>query len=178
MRSCARSITRANVRSATGADGGGWLASPVVRRIIQVWVAMLVVTLLAGAGFVIYHQQRAIDDLESRATALSIGSIEDRGELERRVGSLEHQHESLDKYTDAIGDAVQGLLEGQRSRVTLPSLPTTTTTAPGLPWTPGATSGVTPSARCEDGTFSYSANRSGTCSSHGGVDTWLGGASP
>lgn len=27
-------------------------------------------------------------------------------------------------------------------------------------------------ARCEDGTYSYSQNRRGTCSSHGGVDTW------
>jgi hypothetical protein len=31
-------------------------------------------------------------------------------------------------------------------------------------------------AKCKDGTYSKSAHRSGTCSSHGGVDTWLGGA--
>ena len=31
---------------------------------------------------------------------------------------------------------------------------------------------VTPTATCRDGTKSYSANRSGTCSSHGGVATW------
>lgn len=30
------------------------------------------------------------------------------------------------------------------------------------------------SARCRDGTFSFSQHRSGTCSHHGGVDTWLG----
>ncbi len=29
-----------------------------------------------------------------------------------------------------------------------------------------------PTARCNDGTLSYSDNRSGTCSSHGGVDLW------
>jgi len=29
------------------------------------------------------------------------------------------------------------------------------------------------SARCEDGSFSYSQNRQGTCSHHGGVDAWL-----
>lgn len=29
-----------------------------------------------------------------------------------------------------------------------------------------------PSAICSDGSFSYSQNRSGTCSSHGGVGTW------
>ncbi|MGY1619035.1 DUF3761 domain-containing protein [Geodermatophilus sp. SYSU D00691] len=30
-----------------------------------------------------------------------------------------------------------------------------------------------PTAICEDGTYSYSANRRGTCSHHGGVATWL-----
>jgi len=29
-----------------------------------------------------------------------------------------------------------------------------------------------PTALCRDGSKSYSQNRSGTCSSHGGVDTW------
>jgi hypothetical protein len=31
-----------------------------------------------------------------------------------------------------------------------------------------------PSAICRDGTYSYSQNRSGTCSWHGGVSSWLG----
>lgn len=31
----------------------------------------------------------------------------------------------------------------------------------------------TPTARCADGTYSYSANRQGTCSWHGGVAEWL-----
>lgn len=29
------------------------------------------------------------------------------------------------------------------------------------------------SARCEDGTYSFSEHRSGTCSHHGGVEEWL-----
>lgn len=33
-----------------------------------------------------------------------------------------------------------------------------------------------PSARCKDGTVSYSATRSGTCSGHHGVAEWLAGA--
>ncbi|WP_330257636.1 DUF3761 domain-containing protein [Nocardia sp. NBC_00565] len=37
--------------------------------------------------------------------------------------------------------------------------------APAAP--PGAT------ARCGDGTYSYSQHRSGTCSHHGGVANWL-----
>jgi len=30
-----------------------------------------------------------------------------------------------------------------------------------------------PSAICEDGIYSFSASRSGTCSNHGGVQKWL-----
>jgi len=37
---------------------------------------------------------------------------------------------------------------------------------------PGAT------ARCKDGTYSFSKHRSGTCSHHGGVAAWLGASSP
>jgi hypothetical protein len=37
---------------------------------------------------------------------------------------------------------------------------------------PGAT------ARCRDGTYSFSQHRSGTCSHHGGVAAWLGAAAP
>ena len=36
---------------------------------------------------------------------------------------------------------------------------------------PGAT------ARCRDGTYSYSQHHSGTCSHHGGVAVWLDGRS-
>ena len=32
-----------------------------------------------------------------------------------------------------------------------------------------------PTARCKDGTTSYSAHHSGTCSGHGGVQEWLDG---
>lgn len=35
------------------------------------------------------------------------------------------------------------------------------------------TSAQTPTARCRDGTYSYSRTRSGTCSHHGGVAVWL-----
>ncbi|MFD5092318.1 DUF3761 domain-containing protein [Amycolatopsis thailandensis] len=36
---------------------------------------------------------------------------------------------------------------------------------------PGAANGAT--ALCKDGSYSYSQNRRGTCSGHGGVRTWL-----
>jgi hypothetical protein len=38
----------------------------------------------------------------------------------------------------------------------------------------GASANVdSPTALCVDGTYSYSQSRSGTCSGHGGVKTWL-----
>jgi hypothetical protein len=44
-----------------------------------------------------------------------------------------------------------------------------------------ATAGASPppgaTARCRDGSYSYSHHRSGTCSYHGGVAVWLAGAS-
>jgi hypothetical protein len=44
---------------------------------------------------------------------------------------------------------------------------------------PSVTAGSTPAgatARCRDGTYSFSQHRSGTCSHHGGVAAWLTGA--
>jgi hypothetical protein len=32
-----------------------------------------------------------------------------------------------------------------------------------------------PTAKCKDGTFSYSEKHEGACASHGGVDKWLDG---
>ena len=45
----------------------------------------------------------------------------------------------------------------------------------GIDWiTPLILSGdIYATARCNDGTYSYSSNRSGTCSHHGGVKEWL-----
>lgn len=42
---------------------------------------------------------------------------------------------------------------------------------PSPSYSPSAPAGA--SAQCRDGTYSYSAHRRGTCSSHGGVATWL-----
>ena len=48
------------------------------------------------------------------------------------------------------------------------------TSAPKVSTGGSATSsGGTATARCEDGTLSYSQHRSGTCSHHGGVATWI-----
>jgi hypothetical protein len=46
---------------------------------------------------------------------------------------------------------------------------------------PSAMAGSAPAgatARCRDGTYSFSQHRSGTCSDHGGVAVWLSGGSP
>jgi hypothetical protein len=39
----------------------------------------------------------------------------------------------------------------------------------------GGSGGSGASAKCNDGTLSYSQNCAGTCSSHGGVQTWYNG---
>jgi hypothetical protein len=38
---------------------------------------------------------------------------------------------------------------------------------------PDAGGSGNPTAQCEDGSYSYSTHRSGTCSGHGGVAQWL-----
>jgi hypothetical protein len=43
----------------------------------------------------------------------------------------------------------------------------------GALWWPGFLRSPDATARCEDGTYSYSQHRSGTCSWHGGVDEWM-----
>jgi hypothetical protein len=47
---------------------------------------------------------------------------------------------------------------------------------PGPVSAPAAPPGAT--AQCRDGTYSFSQHRSGTCSSHGGVATWINGGPP
>ena len=56
-----------------------------------------------------------------------------------------------------------------RTPTTPPSTPAAPTSrAPASPTAPGQ-----PTARCKDGTPSYSLHHSGTCSHHGGVAQWL-----
>jgi hypothetical protein len=61
------------------------------------------------------------------------------------------------------------------SPITVPQRTSPPKTSPPLPLytPPAAPAGAT--ARCNDGTFSYSTHHSGTCSHHGGVDEWLDG---
>jgi hypothetical protein len=53
---------------------------------------------------------------------------------------------------------------------------TSTATKSAPTSTAGNTDPTGASAKCKDGTYSKSAHRSGTCSSHGGVAEWLAGA--
>jgi hypothetical protein len=55
-----------------------------------------------------------------------------------------------------------------RREPTAPRLPPPTATIPGVP---GAPVGAT--ARCNDGTYSFSTRQQGTCSDHGGVAQFL-----
>jgi hypothetical protein len=61
-------------------------------------------------------------------------------------------------------------------RGTAPTISPVAGVAPSLskaPTAPTAASVAGASARCRDGSLSYSAHRSGTCSHHGGVAAWL-----
>ena len=44
---------------------------------------------------------------------------------------------------------------------------------PRMPKTESAGAPAGATAQCKDGTWSFSQNRSGTCSGHGGVSQWL-----
>jgi len=63
-----------------------------------------------------------------------------------------------------------GLLDMVRGRTAAPAAPAAT--AAGRPASATVPAGVA-SARCKDGSLSYSKHRSGTCAGHKGVAAWL-----
>ncbi|HEV7645900.1 MAG TPA: DUF3761 domain-containing protein [Pyrinomonadaceae bacterium] len=65
----------------------------------------------------------------------------------------------------------------ERPRTTEPSV---TPSAPAIaaPAAAPEPASAVPTAICNDGTYSYSLNHSGTCSHHGGVSSWLDGSTP
>jgi hypothetical protein len=67
------------------------------------------------------------------------------------------------KETEKKSGGILGTLLGRKKEET----------AQGRSSTRSTREAKTPRARCKDGTISYSARQSGTCSGHGGVDQWL-----
>lgn len=61
----------------------------------------------------------------------------------------------------------------QDSSLTILIQPTQSTPGGGCASPPGSADCGRPTARCNDGSWSCSQNRSGTCSSHGGVSCWV-----
>lgn len=98
------------------------------------------------------------------------------------VSGLAHAYTYGGSYTIAllcVDSAGYTWTQSLSATVTGPAMPvvpttttqvTTTSASPGSSRPPGAT------AQCKDGTYSFSQTRSGTCSHHGGVATWLAGA--
>jgi hypothetical protein len=80
------------------------------------------------------------------------------GRLTTQVSSIE-QRIAADSLARVKADSVRAVAR-QRARSLRPA-----------PQRPSHPSGA--SALCADGTYSYSANRRGTCSHHGGVSQWL-----
>ena len=86
------------------------------------------------------------------------------GELPLRVAQRAMATNWWRAYQRYGGRAVPVVFFGSYSR---PSSSTASTSGSATTTTSGAT------ARCVDGTLSYSQHRSGTCSHHGGVASWI-----
>ncbi len=80
----------------------------------------------------------------------------------------------LDDISCVVGGGAPPAPSGPTPGSRQPPQPTATP-APQVQATPTATPAPTalPTARCKDGTLSYSEHRQGTCSGHGGVSEWL-----
>jgi hypothetical protein len=72
----------------------------------------------------------------------------------------------------ATASAGGGLMDAIRRRAAPPAPAARTATAAGRPASATAPAGA-PTARCKDGSLSYSQHRSGTCAGHGGVASWM-----
>lgn len=84
---------------------------------------------------------------------------------------------SSDVTTPVVNEVIANGTYVARAPVATPSLSTYTNsdgnTIPSPSTTGGTQGGYSPTALCRDGTYSYSQHRSGTCSYHGGVSSWL-----
>ena len=93
-------------------------------------------------------------------------------------------NQAIEQTTQRVPDRVQKINTAPTRTVTQPEVDLNTQTAPNgyyknvdgnsvaRPYqAPSAPVGA--SAQCRDGTYSFSQNRRGTCSGHGGVDEWL-----
>jgi hypothetical protein len=119
--------------------------------------------------------KRATKDVSLAPTARSVFALV-QGPLtaaqERRQGELSRQLGKLDRRL-----MLQVQRREARARVQAQSLQPTQPTQPRRrrqqTVAPQRTTPSGASALCRDGTYSYSASRSGTCSHHGGVAEWL-----
>ncbi len=89
------------------------------------------------------------------------------GEEQEGREQLRDRKRADSKKADKSGGILGGLF-GTKSDTAQGRSPTTTPRSSAR----DAKSGK-PMARCKDGTTSYSAHHSGTCSNHGGVAEWL-----
>lgn len=93
-------------------------------------------------------------------------------------------NQTIEQTTKKVPNVIQQIKTVPTHVVTQPVVNTPTQTAPNgyyknvdgnsvpSPYkAPSAPAGA--SARCRDGTYSFSQNRRGTCSHHGGVSEWL-----
>jgi sRNA-binding protein len=111
---------------------------------------------------VVRHHSAA--ELEAKARARAQRAEErKRHEAERREHKEREEREKQERESGpSPGTCPNGTYENSSGNIVCKPYATTNGEQPA-----GAT------AECEDGTYSFSEHRSGTCSSHGGVKRWL-----
>jgi hypothetical protein len=121
-------------------------------------------TAKAGRGACSHHGGVA-DEKASADKAKDSSKTAEKSSKNKTRAELDKGEKQTEKKSGGILDS----LFGRKKADTAQGRSSTTTPRSS---TRDAKSG-TPTARCKDGTTSYSAHHSGTCSGHGGVAEWL-----
>ena len=107
------------------------------------------------------HPSAAELEAKARARALRAEAKKRReAEARERTERKEREERTEQERRQALSECTNGTYVNAAGNTVCKPVESTTQPA-------GAT------AECEDGTYSFSESRSGTCSHHGGVRTWL-----
>jgi hypothetical protein len=146
-----------------------------MRKRIAIWPVILAVVVGIGIGVRIQyvHDQPYIHQaVAARAAAQKL-----QGESRAAIQVYQARRAQADlakqeaESARAAADKAAQAARSAELRAQIAATPTPGSAEP--PALPGPTiPGLPPTAICVDGTYSYSLERRGTCSHHGGVDVW------
>src|SRR5437763_15022761 len=128
-------------------------------------------TAKAGRGACSHHGGVAVAKAPADKAAKSADTAEKSADKEEKScknktrAELDEGKKETEKKSGGILDTIFGRKKADTAQGRSPNTTPRSSTR-------DAKSG-TPTAKCKDGTMSYSAHHSGTCSGHGGVDQWL-----